>query len=153
MPTLFPPRRLALPLLALLATVAPPARAELPIQEFSLGIFRIEAEVANGDISRQVGLMGRSELPPQRGMLFLFPRDERHCMWMKNTLLPLSVAFFDAAGRVLNIEDMEPQTENNHCSAGPARYALEMNKGWFAAHGLKTGDTLRGLERMGPGQE
>jgi len=69
-------------------------------------------------------------------------------MWMKNTLLPLSVAFVDARGRVINIEDMQPHTTDNHCAAGPARFALEMNLGWFAERGIKAGDTLRGFDRL-----
>jgi hypothetical protein len=69
-------------------------------------------------------------------------------MWMKNTLLPLSVAFLDDEGRVINIEDVQPQTTDNHCAAGPARFALEMNLGWFGERGIKAGDMLRGFDRL-----
>ncbi|MCB1958546.1 MAG: DUF192 domain-containing protein, partial [Rhodocyclaceae bacterium] len=90
----------------------------------------------------------RREMSPQHGMLFAFPEDARHCMWMRNTLIPLSVAFLDEAGRVLNIEDMTPQTEDSHCAAGPARFALEMNQGWFAARGLGPGAKIRGVAEL-----
>ena len=80
-------------------------------------------------------------------MLFVFTHPDRHCMWMRNTLLPLSVAFLDEQGRILNIEDMKPQTENNHCASAPARFALEMNQGWFAQKGLKPGIRIGGIER------
>ena len=68
-------------------------------------------------------------------------------MWMRNTLLPLSVAFLDAQGKIINIEDMQPETEDNHCAASPARYALEMNIGWFAAKGIKPGFQIGGIEK------
>jgi len=119
----------------------------LPVIELSAGFYRIEAEVAATDESRQTGLMNRQGMLPQRGMLFVFTQENTHCMWMRNTLLPLSVAFIDGGGRIINIEDMKPQTENNHCARRPARYALEMNAGWFAKRGIAPGDKLRGLER------
>jgi uncharacterized membrane protein (UPF0127 family) len=68
-------------------------------------------------------------------------------MWMKNTLIPLAVAFIDEGGRILNIEEMKPQSEANHCAVRPARYALEMNAGWFSQRGLKRGDVIGGIER------
>lgn len=135
-----------------LAAAALPARAQqaLPVVELGAGLYRIEAEVAHTFQSRQTGLMQRRQMPPQHGMVFAFPQDALHCMWMKNTLLPLSVAFLDAQGRILNIEDMQPQTEDNHCAAAPARYALEMNLGWFRERGLKKGDPVRGIEALPP---
>jgi uncharacterized membrane protein (UPF0127 family) len=81
-------------------------------------------------------------------MVFIFDDATTQCMWMKNTLIPLSVAFIDEAGAILNIEDMQPQTEQTHCSSGPARFALEMNLGWFAQRGIKAGTKLGGLERL-----
>jgi uncharacterized membrane protein (UPF0127 family) len=78
-------------------------------------------------------------------MLFLFDQPGSQCMWMKNTLIPLSVAFLDEHGTIINIEDMAPQTENSHCARRPARYALEMNGGWFAARGIKPGMRLGGI--------
>lgn len=124
------------------------AAAQMPVAELGAGMFRIEAEVAHTDQNRQLGLMNRKEMPAQRGMVFVFPQHARHCMWMRNTFLPLSVAFLDAQGRILNIEDMQPQTEQSHCAAAPARFALEMNQGWFRERGLKPGDAIRGIDRL-----
>ncbi|MDR1994999.1 DUF192 domain-containing protein [Azonexus sp.] len=123
------------------------AQATLPVIELTAGFHRIEAEVAATDGSRQTGLMNRQAMLQQRGMLFVFAEENTHCMWMRNTLLPLSVAFVDAEGNIINIEDMRPQTEDNHCARRPARYALEMNAGWFAKRGIAAGSKLRGLER------
>jgi uncharacterized membrane protein (UPF0127 family) len=94
--------------------------------------------------------MHRQAMPVHRGMVFVFTQDARHCMWMKNTLIPLSVAFMDREGRILNIEDMQPQTEDSHCAAAPARFALEMNKGWFAERGISLGARIRGIDRLPP---
>lgn len=123
------------------------AQAQMPKLELTIGMYRIEAEVAAGQDERMQGLMNRRVLAPQQGMLFVFPEQRAHCMWMRNTFLPLSVAFLDQQGRVINIEDMEPQTEDNHCAAGQARFALEMNKGWFAAKGIKPGARINGIDR------
>ncbi len=119
----------------------------LPQMELTAGFHRIEAEVAANNAARMQGLMQRKAMAVQRGMLFVFDRADPHCMWMRNTYLPLSVAFLDEQGRILNIEDMQPQTEDNHCAAQPARYALEMNIGWFAQRGIKRGDRIGGIER------
>ncbi|MGE5469885.1 MAG: DUF192 domain-containing protein [Bacteroidota bacterium] len=123
------------------------AQNAMPMIELTAGFHRIEAEVAANDRNRQLGLMQRREMAPQHGMLFVFPQDNTHCMWMRNTLLPLSVAFLDDEGKIINIEDMQPQTEDNHCARRPARYALEMNLGWFAQRGLKAGTKLNGLDK------
>ncbi len=120
----------------------------MPLAELGAGMYRIEAEVAHTAQARQVGLMTRKSMAPQHGMVFVFEQDATHCMWMKNTFLPLSVAFVDAQGKVINIEDMQPQTEDNHCAAAPARFALEMNLGWFRERGIKAGDILRGFDRL-----
>ena len=134
---------------ALLLAGAPVfAQTALPLAELGAGMYRIEAEVAHTFETRQVGLMNRAAMPLHRGMVFVFPEARAHCMWMKNTPLPLSVAFVDDGGRVINVEDMQPHTTDNHCAAGPARFALEMNLGWFAARGIKAGDTLRGFDRL-----
>ncbi|HET6718693.1 MAG TPA: DUF192 domain-containing protein [Rhodocyclaceae bacterium] len=119
----------------------------MPQIELSAGIHRIRAEVAHTDATRQQGLMHRRVMAPQDGMLFVFESSERFCMWMKNTYLPLSVAFIDESGTILNIEDMAPQTEDSHCAAKPARYALEMNLGWFVRRGLQAGGKISGIER------
>lgn len=123
------------------------AQNTMPVMELTAGFYRIEAEVAANDQNRQVGLMNRKSMAKQHGMLFVFPQANTHCMWMRNTLLPLSVAFLDDEGKIINIEDMQPQTENNHCASRPARYALEMNLGWFAQRGLKPGTRLNGIEK------
>jgi uncharacterized membrane protein (UPF0127 family) len=123
------------------------AWAQLPRMELTASFHRIEAEVAADQASRMQGLMHRRSMAANQGMLFVFPRADRHCMWMRNTFLPLSVAFLDEDGRILNIEDMQPQTETNHCAAGPARFALEMNLGWFSGKGLKKGLHIGGVEK------
>lgn len=118
----------------------------------ALGFYRIDVEVAADLKNRMQGLMGRRAMAPQQGMLFVFPEVARHCMWMKNTFLPLSVAFLDEEGKIINIEDMEPETLDSHCAAKPARYALEMNRGWFAGKGVKPGARLAGVEKAPPPQ-
>lgn len=139
--------RSVLPGLFLFLGVVSAALAETPHIELSAGIHRIRAEVVNTDATRQQGLMHRRVMAPQDGMLFVFEQSERFCMWMKNTYLPLSVAFIDETGTILNIEDMAPQTEQSHCAVKPARYALEMNRGWFARRGLRAGGKISGIER------
>ncbi|GAA5180215.1 hypothetical protein GCM10025771_24190 [Niveibacterium umoris] len=119
----------------------------LPHAELSVGMHRIDAEVAATEESRMVGLMYRKSMPETRGMLFVFDVPASHCMWMKNTLIPLSVAFIDDGGRIVNIEEMAAETEESHCAAAPVRFALEMNRGWFQARGLKKGARLSGLPR------
>ncbi len=139
-------------LVACAGAAAVPAAAQMPVIELGAGMFRIEAEVADSFEERQRGLMQRRSMPAQHGMLFVFPEESHHCMWMKNTLLPLSVAFLDGAGRIVNIEDMQPQTENNHCASAPSRYALEMNAGWFRERGIGPGSAIRGIDRLRPGR-
>lgn len=119
----------------------------MPRIELSAGIHRIDAEVAADQQNRMQGLMNRRNMASNQGMLFVFTRPDRHCMWMRNTLLPLSVAFLNEQGQILNIEDMKPQTDNNHCASAPARFALEMNQGWFASKGIKVGQHIGGVER------
>ncbi|MGH6802206.1 MAG: DUF192 domain-containing protein [Methyloceanibacter sp.] len=136
--------------LALAATavaLAAAAQDKLPTLALSAGIHVIQAEVANTNASRAQGLMFRKSLGANHGMLFVFPEAGPQCMWMRNTYVPLSVAFIDESGVILNIADMKPQTENSHCAAGPARYALEMSQGWFAAKGIKPGARLSGIEK------
>ena len=123
------------------------AQSAMPVMELSAGFYRIEAEVASNDRNRQLGLMNRQTMPAQHGMLFVFTENNTHCMWMRNTLLPLSVAFLNEEGKIINIEDMQPQTEDNHCARVPARYALEMNLGWFAQRGIKPGMKLNGIDK------
>ncbi len=128
------------------------AQASLPLAKLGINAHRIKVEVAYTPSARQTGLMHRNALPAQQGMLFANPGSDTRCMWMKNTLIPLSVAFIDAQGHILNIEDMQPNTRDYHCSRAPAQYALEMNLGWFHENNVKTGDKVQGLERLPPGQ-
>lgn len=107
--------------------------------ELVAGAHRIDAEVADTPASRAAGLMYRDSLAADQGMLFVYPEDRRHCMWMRNTVLPLAVAFIDAHGEVINVTEMAPQSDMHHCAATPARYALEMNAGWFGQHGIEAG--------------
>jgi uncharacterized protein len=134
----------------LLAGAAPAQQPPLPTVTLGAGMHLIHAEVADRDASRTYGLMQRTTLAPNGGMLFVFEERDLHCMWMKNTLLPLSVAFIDERGAILNIEDMQPLTEDSHCAARPARFALEMAQGWFAARGIRAGSRLRGLDQLKP---
>lgn len=133
-------------LLSLALLVALPAAAQLlPVLELKAGMHLIRAEVAADFSSRARGLMHRKSLAPNAGMLFIFDDAALHCMWMKNTYVPLSVAFLDEKGEIINIADMEPQSERSHCAARPARYALEMERGWFAQRGVKPGARLGGV--------
>ena len=131
-----------------LLVVAGAAQAQVQRASLEVGKHRVEVEVAADEQTKRLGLMYRSRLPSGQGMLFVYPSSIRICMWMKNTLIPLSVAFLDEEGRILNIEDMTPLSEENHCSVKPARYALEMNQGWFAEHGVKAGDQIKGVKSL-----
>lgn len=137
--------------LSCLPALAQPSTAPvqlLPMMELNVDIHRIEAEVAFTQPTRMRGLMARKAMPTVHGMLFVFDSPPgRQCMWMRNTLIPLSVAFLDERGRIINIEDMEAQTDTNHCSTTPAKYALEMNIGWFRQRGIAAGAVIGGIER------
>ena len=126
------------------------ARADLPVVELSAGMHLIKAEYADTFQTRARGLMNREKLAQNAGMLFRFDETDKQCMWMKNTLIPLSVAFLDETGAIINVADMKPHDESSHCSTRPSRYALEMNRGWFAERGIKPGMKLRGIEKLAP---
>lgn len=130
---------------ALILAAGSAAAQPTPVVQLNAGMHLIRAEVAADFNTRALGLMHRTAMPTNAGMLFIFDEDATHCMWMKNTLIPLSVAFMDERGAVINIEDMEPQTEDSHCAKKPARYALEMNRGYFAARGIKPGTRIGGI--------
>ena len=132
---------------ATLAMAASVGLAQLPTMEFSVGIHLIRADVAYTFETRAQGLMHRRSLGPNEGMFFVFPLTEVHCMWMKNTLIPLSVAFVDEKGKIISISDMQPQTETPHCAAAPAKFALEMTRGWFSARGIKAGASILGSDK------
>jgi uncharacterized protein len=116
----------------------------LPRVKLTAGMHVIDAQVAASDEQRMTGLMHRKEMPQHEGMLFVFEAPSQQCFWMKNTLLPLSVAFVDDDGTIVNIDEMKPQTLDAHCSEKPVRYVLEMNKGWFSKKGIKAGTKLGG---------
>jgi uncharacterized protein len=107
----------------------------------------LTAEIANTQALRAQGLMYRETLEMDNGMLFVFPRLGYYSMWMKNTLVPLSVAFIDENGIILNIADMQPETLATHESAGMAKYALEMNIGWFSEKKIAVGTRVFGLDK------
>jgi uncharacterized protein len=136
-------------LLLLLAVVPAMVQAQ-PVVQLSAGMHLIRAEVAADMATRSRGLMFRKSLAPNAGMVFVFDEASQHCMWMKNTYLPLSVAFIDDSGVIINIEDMAPQTDDTHCARRPARYALEMDRGWFASRGIKPGSKLGGIDKLRP---
>jgi len=120
------------------------AQTDLPRTKLSAGFHQIEVQVASTPAQQATGLMFRAEMPQHEGMLFIFPEPKQQCFWMKNTLIPLTAAFVADDGTVVNLEDMQPQTTQSHCSAKPVRFVLEVNQGWFAKKGLKAGMRLVG---------
>jgi uncharacterized membrane protein (UPF0127 family) len=135
---------LLLPLFAAAIAWAQTGPQKLPSIRLNAGIHNIQAEVAQSPEERSIGLMFRTAMGPNEGMLFEFEQPEKQCFWMKNTLLPLAVAFVDDDGSIVNIDTMKPQTLDSHCSSKPVRFVLEMNEGWFAKRGIKPGTKLRG---------
>ena len=137
-------------LLLTLALAGPASAApapDLPTKALTIGTQKLTAEVVATPEQRAVGLMNRFSLKPDHGMLFVFERAEPQGFWMKNTYIPLSIAFVTDDGRITNIEDMKPQTEETHWSKGPARFAIEMKKGWFADRGIGPGAVVGGLPK------
>jgi uncharacterized membrane protein (UPF0127 family) len=134
---------------ALLACAAVASAADAPMKTTTLkvGSHPLKVEIAASDPEREKGLMFRKQMGRNDGMLFVFDEPAYHAMWMKNTLIPLSVAFVDREGVILNILDMEPQTLDSHQAAGPAVYAIETHKGWYAEHQVKAGDRVAGLPK------
>ncbi|HEX4856267.1 MAG TPA: DUF192 domain-containing protein [Limnobacter sp.] len=116
---------------------------KLPIVQVKVGPHMVRAELADTDLSRQIGLMNRKSLAPNHGMLFIFQHSQTQCMWMKNTLIDLDVAFADEEGRILNIERMRAGTTDIHCSKGNAKTALEMNRNWFAEKEVQAGQFIQ----------
>ena len=119
----------------------------LPTIELKTGIYRIQAELADTPKSREVGLMNRTSMPTNSGMLFVFEQKAGHCFWMNNTKIPLSIAFIADDGKIVNIDEMQAETTNNHCPTAPVRYALEMNKQWFSERVIVPGTVMTGLPR------
>ena len=120
------------------------AAQRLPSTRLTAGFHVITAEVARTPDQRAIGLMHRPTMPANDGMLFVFERPGEQCFWMKNTLLPLSIAFLADDGSIVNIDDMKPQTLDSHCSKKPVRFVLEMNKGWFDKRAIKPGAKITG---------
>jgi uncharacterized membrane protein (UPF0127 family) len=131
--------------LGLLALTAQETYAQKRIETLVIRFFQVQAEVASTPAERAQGLMGRKSLAPNHGMLFVFESMERQCFWMKNTPLPLTIAFIAEDGSILNTADMEPFSETPHCSVAPVRFALEMEQGWFRNRGVLVGDKVLGL--------
>jgi uncharacterized protein len=132
-------------LLALFAFVSAAAGERVPL---AIGGHQVTVEIVDTPETRAQGLMFRERLDADHGMLFVFPTDQQLGFWMKNTLVPLSIAFLDRNYGILNIADMEPLSERVHASAGAARYALELEQGWFARHGVGAGDRIPDIDRL-----
>lgn len=126
-------------------SIRPALAQPLPVKTLTAGMHVIQAEVASTDATRSKGLMYRKELAPNSGMLFVFEQPNVQCFWMRNTLIPLSIAFILDDGTITNIADMAPMTENSHCSTSAVRYTLEMEQGWFAKRGITAGKKITGI--------
>ncbi|HTA76430.1 MAG TPA: DUF192 domain-containing protein [bacterium] len=142
-------QKITIPILFLLLTLAglscrPGLKSGLPVTQLTVDQNKILVEVANTEPTRMAGLMFRKDLGSDVGMLFVFADSQQRAFWMKNTLIPLSIAYMNEKGVVENILEMPPQTEQSFMSAGPAQFALEMNAGWFSKHGVKPGDVVVG---------
>ena len=139
--------------LALTLSVGAQVNKDLPVVELTIKtndkIVKLKAEVAADNNTRSTGLMNRFSLAPDRGMLFVFAQSEPLAFWMKNTFVPLSIAYIDSKGVIVNIVDMKPHDESSYPSAAPAMYALEMKQGWFKERGIVAGDKLAGLDKVG----
>ena len=128
-----------------LAAAQPGSSAELPTTKLTIGKHTLTAELAASPAEQQTGLMNRFSLKPDHGMLFIYEQPQRLAFWMRNTYVALSIAFIGGDGRIVDIQDMQPQSEDTHWSRVPAQFALEMKKGWFAERGIVAGDTVKGL--------
>ncbi|WP_217475352.1 DUF192 domain-containing protein [Stutzerimonas stutzeri] len=132
-------------LLLSLAGLSCLAFAGEPLLELRVGGSALRAEYARTPAERERGLMERTELAADRGMLFRFDEVRRHCLWMKDTPLPLSAAFMDEQGRIVDMIDLQPLDRTIRCSSEPARYALEVNQGWFRQRALSVGAQVTGI--------
>jgi uncharacterized protein len=122
---------------------------DLPVVELKIKTHKLKVEVAATGETRTIGLMNRFSLAPDSGMLFVFPQSEQLGFWMRNTFIPLSIAYVDTKGVILNIVDMKPHDESSHPSKGPAMFAIEMKQGWFKDKGIVAGDKVEGLDKAG----
>ncbi|MES2091933.1 MAG: DUF192 domain-containing protein [Pseudomonadota bacterium] len=135
---------ICLTLLACTSVRAQEGPQHLPTIILGASFYNIKAEVAQTPQEHQIGLMHRTSMPTNEGMLFIFERAGQQCFWMKNTLIPLAVAFVDDDGVIVNLDEMKPETLNPHCSTKPVRFVLEMNTGWFTKRAIKSGTKLKG---------
>jgi len=144
--------RVCFAVLLMVSSLSNAAEAEdqsLPVVKLSILDQVITVELADTTAARTAGLMYRTRLSEDSGMLFVFPVAGIHCMWMKDTVIPLSVAFLDETGKIINLAEMVPETLTPHCSASAAQYVLEMGAGWFDARKIKVGDRVMQLPDTG----
>jgi uncharacterized membrane protein (UPF0127 family) len=134
----------ALMLLAATSAWSQDQPQNLPAATLKVGMHSIRAQLALTPQQRQIGLMFRRDMPSHEGMLFVFDEASPQCFWMRNTLIPLSIAFLSDDGTVVNLDDMKAQSDDSHCSAKPVRFVLEMNQGWFTKRGVKPGTRISG---------
>lgn len=121
----------------------PACPIELPTSTLTIKGYRLAVELATTPAARKCGLSNRSKLSPNHGMLFIYPSPRPRTFWMKNTFIPLSIAFLDDSGKIINIQKMDPfRIDKRHHSVQPVRYALEVNQGWFKKNNVKVGDTV-----------
>ena len=130
--------------IASFASYAQTPQTHLQRATLLVGMFQIDAQIAQTPEERQIGLMFRVQMPQAEGMIFIFEEPSKQCFWMKNTILPLTAAFVSDDGTIVNLADMKPQTTETHCSAKPVRFVLEMNQGWFVKKGINAGSKLKG---------
>jgi len=125
-------------------TSGPPGLRTLVIDASGGEKVEVRVEVADNVLERARGLMYRKALGVNRGMLFVYPEEQRLSFWMKNTLIPLSIAYIDSKRRIVDIQDMKPLDDEppSYVSADPAQYALEVNRGFFEEWGVKVGDRV-----------
>lgn len=139
-------------LLITLLLTATTATAQTPqslkTAELRIGEHTLTTELALTANERSIGLMYRESMDEYQAMLFVYDDRAQRCFWMLNTLIPLTLAFLDDQGTVLQLADMAPQTTTSHCSNQPVRFALEVNQGWFKRHGVGVGDRVEGLSGL-----
>ena len=131
-------------LLCAFSAAAQDPQMNLPRVKLSAGMHLIDSQVASTPEQRSTGLMYRKDMPQHEGMLFVFEQAATQCFWMRNTLIPLTAAFVEEDGTIVNLADMKAQNDDSHCSTKPVRFVLETNQGWFAKRNIKAGYKLAG---------